>query len=78
MKSNKLTQIPLARLCFVILVIIFNIYFGIIIFEHWAVEDGIVGRVFGTLMILIILQGSMLLISVVISDIWKWIWEYEV
>ena len=56
MKSNKLTQSPLARLCFVALVIIFNIYFGMIIFEHWAVEDGIVGRVSGTFLLLIMLQ----------------------
>ena len=78
MKSARLTHHPLIRFSFVALVIIFNIYFGIVIFEHWTVEDDIIGRVSGTLLTLIIVQGLILVIYNLISDIWKWIWKYEV
>lgn len=78
MKSDRLTHHLLIRFSFVALVIIYNIYFGMIIFEHWTVEDDIIGRVSGTLLLLIIVQGLILVIYKLISDIWKWIWKYEV
>ena len=78
MKSSRLTHHPLVRLCFVILVIFFNIYFGMIIFEHWSVEDDIIGRVYGTLLALITLQIWLVVIYIILLVVWKWIWKYEV
>ena len=78
MNFDRLIQIPLVRLCFVILVIFFNIYFGIVIFEHWTVEDDIIGRVSGTLLLLIMLQIWLVAVYNILLIVWKWIWKYEV
>ena len=78
MKSDRLTHHPLIRFSFVALVIFFNIYFGIIIFEHWTVEDDIIGRVSGTLLLLIMLQIWLVAVYNILLIVWKWIWKYEV